>query len=81
LLPGWGRGQRTEFRAEDAATGTRLGRVGRVGPDLRQPGTAEIGYWTDARARNRGVTTSAVRAANPSPILKKFSFHRRVSAS
>jgi RimJ/RimL family protein N-acetyltransferase len=51
---------RAEFLAQDTATGARLGRVGL---DLRQPGAAEIGYWTDPRARNRGVATSAVRAA------------------
>ncbi len=59
-LAGWDSGQRAEFLAEDTATGARLGRVG-LG--LRQPGTAEIGYWTDPRARDRGVATSAVRAA------------------
>jgi RimJ/RimL family protein N-acetyltransferase len=59
-LAGWDSGQRAEFLAEDTTTGDRLGRVSL---DLRQPGTAEIGYWTDPRARNRGVATSAVRAA------------------
>lgn len=52
-------GRRAEFLAEDAATATRLGRVGlRLG----DPGAAEIGYWVDRRARNRGVATTAVRA-------------------
>ncbi len=52
-------GRRANFLAEDAATGTRLGRVGlRPG----EPGAAEIGYWVDPRARNRGVATTAVRA-------------------
>jgi RimJ/RimL family protein N-acetyltransferase len=59
-LAGWASGQRAEFMAEDSATGARLGRVGL---DLREPGAAEIGYWTDPRARNHGVATSAVRAA------------------
>jgi RimJ/RimL family protein N-acetyltransferase len=59
-LAGWASGQRAEFLAEDTATGARLGRIGL---DLRQPGTAEIGYWTDPRARHRGVATTAVRAA------------------
>jgi RimJ/RimL family protein N-acetyltransferase len=59
-IAGWDSGQRAEFLAEDAASGARLGRVGL---DLHQPGAAEIGYWADPRARNRGVTTSAVRAA------------------
>jgi RimJ/RimL family protein N-acetyltransferase len=45
--------------AEDAATATRLGRVGlRLG----EPGAAEVGYWVDPRARKRGVATTAVRA-------------------
>ena len=59
-VAGWDSGQRAEFLAEDTATGARLGRVGL---DLRQPGSAEIGYWTDPRARDRGVATTAVRAA------------------
>jgi len=58
-IAGWDSGQRAEFVAQEAATGARLGRVG-LG--LRQPGAAEIGYWVDPRARNRGVATSAVRA-------------------
>jgi RimJ/RimL family protein N-acetyltransferase len=60
-LAGWDSGQRAEFVAEDTATGARLGRVGL--DLLRQPGTAGVGYWTDPRARNRSVATSAVRAA------------------
>lgn len=56
----WDSGQRAEFLAEDTATGARLGRVGL---DLHEPGTAAIGYWTDPRARNRGVATTAVRTA------------------
>jgi RimJ/RimL family protein N-acetyltransferase len=52
-------GRRADFLAEDAATATRLGRVG---VRLGEPGTAEIGYWVDPRARNRGVATTAVRA-------------------
>jgi RimJ/RimL family protein N-acetyltransferase len=59
-IAGWDSGHRAEFVAEDAATGTRLGRVGL---DLLRPGTAEVGYWVDPRARERGVATSAVRAA------------------
>jgi RimJ/RimL family protein N-acetyltransferase len=52
-------GRRADFLAEEAATATRLGRVGlRLG----EPGAAEIGYWVDPRARNRGVATTAVRA-------------------
>jgi RimJ/RimL family protein N-acetyltransferase len=59
-MAGWDSGQRAEFVAEDAATGARLGRVG-LG--LSKPGTAEIGYWTDPSARQRGVATTAVLAA------------------
>lgn len=59
LIAGGDGGRRAEFVAEDAATATRLGRVGlRLG----EPGAAEIGYWVDPRARNRGVATTAVRA-------------------
>jgi RimJ/RimL family protein N-acetyltransferase len=59
-IGGWDGGDRAEFLAEDAATGTRLGRVGlRLG----EPGAAEVGYWVDPRARRRGVATTAVRAA------------------
>jgi RimJ/RimL family protein N-acetyltransferase len=58
-IAGWDDGRRAEFVAEDAATTTRLGRVGlRLG----EPGTAEVGYWVDPQARNRGVATAAVRA-------------------
>ena len=58
-IAGWDSGRRAEFLAEDAATATRLGRVGlRLG----EPGAAEVGYWVDPRARKRGVATTAVRA-------------------
>lgn len=59
-IAGWDSGQRAEFVAEDAATGTRLGRVG-LGLD--GSGAAGVGYWVDAAARQRGVATGAVRAA------------------
>jgi RimJ/RimL family protein N-acetyltransferase len=55
----WDSGQRAEFVVEEAATSTRLGRVG-LG--LGEAGSAEVGYWLDPRARGRGVATSAVRA-------------------
>jgi RimJ/RimL family protein N-acetyltransferase len=58
-IAGWDDGRRAEFVAQDAATATRLGRVGlRLG----EPGAAEVGYWVDPRARKRGVATTAVRA-------------------
>jgi RimJ/RimL family protein N-acetyltransferase len=56
----WDSGQRAEFVAEDAATGTQLGRVGL---HVREPGVAEVGYWVDRRSRQRGVATAAVQAA------------------
>ena len=58
-LAGWDSGLRAEFLVEDTATGARLGRVGL---NLRAPGPPEIGYWTDPRARGRGVATGAARA-------------------
>jgi RimJ/RimL family protein N-acetyltransferase len=58
-IAGWDEGRRVEFVAEDAATATRLGRVGLL---LGEPGAAEVGYWVDPRARKRGVATTAVRA-------------------
>ena len=58
-IAGWETGQRAEFLATETTTGMRLGRAG-VG--MRAPGTAEIGYWVDPAARNRGVATEAVRA-------------------
>jgi RimJ/RimL family protein N-acetyltransferase len=57
-IAGWENGQRAEFLATETATGRRLGRVG-LG--LRT-GSAEIGYWLDPAARQRGVATHAVRA-------------------
>jgi RimJ/RimL family protein N-acetyltransferase len=58
-IAGWDGGRRVDFLAEDAASSTRLGRVGLL---LGEPGAAEVGYWVDSRARNRGVATTAVRA-------------------
>jgi RimJ/RimL family protein N-acetyltransferase len=59
-IGGWDGGQEANFLAEDAVTADRLGRVGLR---LVEPGAAEIGYWVDAGARQRGVATAAVRAA------------------
>jgi RimJ/RimL family protein N-acetyltransferase len=58
-IAGWHNGQRAEFLATETATGRRLGRVG-LG--LHGTGAAEIGYWLDPAARQRGVATHAVRA-------------------
>jgi RimJ/RimL family protein N-acetyltransferase len=61
-LASWDSGQRAEFLAEESATGARLGRVG-LDLTAAAAGAAEVGYWVDPRARNRGVATAAVRAA------------------
>lgn len=58
-ITGWDSGQRAEFLATETATGRRLGRVG-LG--LHGSGAAEIGYWLDPAARQRGVATQSVRA-------------------
>lgn len=58
-IRGWETGKRTEFLIAEAGTGTPLGRVGLA---LGRPGLAEIGYWTDPKARGRGVATTAVLA-------------------
>jgi RimJ/RimL family protein N-acetyltransferase len=57
-IAGWDDGRRAEFVAEDASATP----LGRVGLRLVEPGAAEVGYWVDPRARNRGVATTAVRA-------------------
>lgn len=56
-IAGWDNGQRAEFLSTETAAGTRLGRVG-LG--LHGTGAAEIGYWLDPAARQRGVATQAV---------------------
>jgi GNAT acetyltransferase-like protein len=73
----WDEGRRAEFLVADAATGTRLGRVGL---DLRphEPGAAEIGYWTASAARGRGVATAAGPA--PPTCAQWFTHHTRVCA-
>jgi RimJ/RimL family protein N-acetyltransferase len=60
-IANWDSGQRAEFLAEDSAAGARMGRVG-LDLAASASGIAQIGYWVDARARNRGVATDAVRA-------------------
>jgi RimJ/RimL family protein N-acetyltransferase len=60
-------GHRADFLVADAATATRLGRVGLR---LAEPGAAEIGYWVDPRARNRGVATTAARALCKWGVMK-----------
>jgi RimJ/RimL family protein N-acetyltransferase len=61
-IASWDSGQRAEFLAEESATGARLGRVG-LDLTASAAGTAEVGYWVDAKARTRGAATDAVRAA------------------
>jgi RimJ/RimL family protein N-acetyltransferase len=58
-IAGWESGQRAEFLAAESATGRRLGRVG-IG--MHVAGAAEVGYWVDPAARQRGVATQGVRA-------------------
>jgi len=59
VVAGWRSGERAEFIAEESATRVPLGRVG-LGLGARR--SAEIGYWVDPRARQRGVATDAARA-------------------
>lgn len=58
-IGGWDDGRLAEFVAEETATAVPLGRAGL---QLKGAGAAEVGYWTDPRARQRGVATAAVRA-------------------
>ena len=59
-IASWDSGQRAEFLVADTATGARLGRIG-LGLGQRGARAAEIGYWVDPGARQRGVATHAVR--------------------
>jgi RimJ/RimL family protein N-acetyltransferase len=53
-------GRSANFFAVDAADSRLLGSFSLLGLD-GDPGYAEIGYWTAAEARRRGVATRAVR--------------------
>jgi RimJ/RimL family protein N-acetyltransferase len=57
----WG-GDHASWAVDDAATGALLGSVSLHSID-RDANDAEIGYWTVAAARGRGVATVAVDAA------------------
>ena len=55
----WDSGRGAVFAILDAADGTLLGNVSLSKLD-RSSGLAEVGYWTAAHARGRGVMTQAV---------------------
>ena len=57
---GWANGSTATFVVVDPANGTLLGACG-LGDIDHTHGRGEIGYWTTAAARGRGVATSAVR--------------------
>ena len=57
---GWSSGTTATFVVTNPADGALLGACGLGGID-RTHGRGEIGYWTVAVARGRGVATSAVR--------------------
>ena len=57
-IAGWQSGRRAEFLAVESATSRRLGRVG-IG--MQAAGAAEVGYWVDPAARQRGVASQGVR--------------------
>src|SRR3954453_11987152 len=58
----WAAGDAAVFGVTVLGTGTLLASVGLHFDRGRDPGIAEIGYWTAADARGRGVTTEAVAA-------------------
>ena len=58
----WG-GDHASWAVEDAASRALVGSVSLHSIDLQQS-DAEIGYWTVAAARGRGVATDAVDAAS-----------------
>jgi RimJ/RimL family protein N-acetyltransferase len=60
---GWADGHRRSFAVLDSEPGYESGRVlGNVALKGRQAGkaAAEVGYWTTAAARNRGIASQAV---------------------
>jgi RimJ/RimL family protein N-acetyltransferase len=57
---GWAAGTTATFVITDPVGGALLGSCG-LGSIDRTHGRGEIGYWTTADARGRGVATSAVR--------------------
>ena len=58
----WASGAAAVFAVTEVGSGKLLGSVGLHFDRGRDDGIAEIGYWTAAAARGRGVTTEAVAA-------------------
>ena len=58
----WASGDAAVFGVTDRTTSALLASVGLHFDRGRDDGIAEIGYWTAASARGRGVTTEAVAA-------------------
>ena len=58
----WATGDAAVFGVTDRSSGELLASVGLHFDRGRDDGIAEIGYWTAAAARSRGITTEAVAA-------------------
>ena len=61
---GWAAGTRFGFAVVDSAPARLVGNVVLKGIQPGKP-SAEVGYWTAAHARGRGVATRALEARSP----------------